>query len=228
MRQSLTIQPVQCWIGSKLSDACCETPHKACSHSLFVPEISEMINSCSIPLEMDVKLQHPYSIPHAKIHRQPWPFCASAENGTLSSSVSRLKDQCDFIQGGKKRIQQTPSLLAMWACVSVWALWKWNWKSPKKKEKWWRVKEKWSQTRIKQGWNKTRTNGEQIRVEHQMVKKNKRHSPCKNQEEKGFHSLLSTAHSRGGKAVYSFSNASVSVDVCVWVYWAKNRVVIEK
>lgn len=59
-------------------------------------------------------------------------------------------------------------------------------------------------------------------------KKNKRHSPCKNQEEKGFHSLLSTAHSRGGKAVYSFSNASVSVDVCVWVYWAKNRVVIEK
>lgn len=133
-----------------------------------------------------------------------------------------------LFRGEKKRIQQTPSLLAMWACVSVWALWKWNWKSPKKKEKWWRVKEKWSQIRIKQGWNKTRTNGEQIRVEHQMVKKNKRHSPCKNQEEKGFHSLLSTAHSRGGKAVYSFSNASVSVDVCVWVYWAKNRVVIEK
>lgn len=170
MRQSLTIQPVQCWIGSKLSDACCETPHKACSHSLFVPEISEMINSCSIPLEMDVKLQRPYSIPHAKIHRQPWPFCASAENGTLSSSVSRLKDQCDFIQEKKTYTANSLSVgyVSMCQCLSFMEV---KLEKVQKKEEWWRVKEKWSQGRINQGWNKTRINGEQIRVEHQMVKK---------------------------------------------------------
>lgn len=185
MRQSLTIQPVQCWIGSKLSDACCETPHKACSHSLFVPEISEMINSCSIPLEMDVKLQHPYSIPHAKIHRQPWPFCASAENGTLSSSVSRLKDQCDFIQGKKNVYSKLP---LCWLCehVSVSELYGSETGKVQKKEKWWRVKEKWSQRRIKQGWNKTRTNGEQIRVEHQMVKKIRGTHPARIRRRKAF------------------------------------------
>lgn len=85
-----------CWIGSKVSDACSETPHKACSHCSSVPEISGMINSSGIPVETAVKLQRPHSILHAKIHRQPWPFCASAASGTLSSWVSKPKDQHGF------------------------------------------------------------------------------------------------------------------------------------
>lgn len=97
MRLSLTSQPAQRWMGSKVSDACSETPHKTYSHSFSVPEISGMINICGIPVETAVKLQRPYSIPHAKIHRQPWPFCASAANGTLSSGVSKLKDQRGFV-----------------------------------------------------------------------------------------------------------------------------------
>lgn len=195
-------QPRQRWIGSKVSDACSETPHKACSHSFSVPEISEMINSCGIPVEMAVKLQPPYSIPHAKIHRQPWPFCASAANGTLSSWVCKLKDQCDFV--GVK-------LLWCRRSVHVWASWK------RKKEK----------QRTKQGWSTASTSAEQLKVEHQMAE-NERHSLCENQRQKSFHSLLNTAHSRGGKAVYSFSNASVSVYVCVSVWLSENREVIER
>lgn len=59
-------------------------------------------------------------------------------------------------------------------------------KVQKKKEKWWRVKEKWSQRRIKQGWNKTRINGEQIRVEHQMVKKIRGTHPARIRRRKAF------------------------------------------
>lgn len=73
--ESPAIQPVQCWIGPKVSDAYPGTPHKPRSRCLSVPETSEMINSCGIPFEMALKLQHPCSIPHAKIHWQPWPFC---------------------------------------------------------------------------------------------------------------------------------------------------------
>ncbi len=226
MRQSLTIQPAQRWIGSKVSDACSETPHKACSHSFSVPEISGMINSCGIPVETAVKLQRPYSIPHAKIHRQPWPFCASAANGTLSSWVSKLKDQWDFV--GIKLLQCTLSLPAAFSpfeCMSMSGLHESKTEKLLTEEELGR--EKGKKQRTKQGWNTARMSREQFWVEHQMGK-NERHPLCENQREKGFHSLLNTAHSRGGKAVYSFSNASVSVYVCVCVWLGENKEVIER
>lgn len=121
---SLTIQSTQRWIGSTVSDACSATPHKACSHSFSVPEISGMINSCGIPVEMAVKLQRPHSIPHAKIHRQPWPFCASAANATLSSWVRKLKDQCDF--AGIKLPWRAPRLLFVLVCGQYVYKWTFN------------------------------------------------------------------------------------------------------
>ena len=66
MRQSLPIQPAQRWIGSKVSDACSRTPHKACSRSFSVPEISGVINFSGIPVETAVKLQRPQFNPSCK------------------------------------------------------------------------------------------------------------------------------------------------------------------
>lgn len=206
MRQSLTIQPVYCWIGSKVSDACSETPHKACSHSLFVPEISEMINSCGIPVEMAVKLQRPHSIPHAKTHWQPWPFCASAANGTLSSSVSGLKDQYNFV-GIKKLVRQSSCLPDLRArpCLGFG-----NVKDSRKRER--------STGGEEQRMNRGETQRDRVESSSELkpqMAKNERRSVCENHREKGLHSLLNPAHSRGGKAVYSFSNAHVSVWVCL-------------
>lgn len=225
MRQSPTIQPAQRWIGSKVTDACSETPHKACSHSSSVPEISGMINSCGIPVETAVKLWRPYSIPHAKIHRQPWPFCASAANGTLSSRVSKLKDQCGF--AGIKLPRRTLSLslplsaARLYECVSMSGLHESRAEKLLKEEAWGR-----EEGRENKG--QSRGEAQQERVgsssEPNQVAKNERHPVCENQREKGFHSLLNTARSGGGKAVYSFSNASLSV--CVWL--SGNREVIER
>lgn len=87
-------------------------------------------------------------------------------------------------------------------------------KAQKKREEWWWVKEKWSQRRIKQGWNTTRT----IRGA----------SPARIRRREAFTHYSAQLTAGEGKQFYSFSNASVSVNELVWVYWAKNRVVIEK
>lgn len=200
MRLSLTSQPAQRWMGSKVSDACSETPHKTYSHSFSVPEISGMINICGIPVETAVKLQRPYSIPHAKIHRQPWPFCASAANGTLSSRVSKLKDQRGFV--GIKLLWRTlhlPLSRSLSRLLSVTVCPRLSFMKVKLKNSWWGGGEtrKREGRKTKQGWNTARTSEEQLWAEQQMAK-NERHPLCENQEGERL-SLISQHSSQQGR-----------------------------
>lgn len=224
MRLSLTSQPAQRWMGSKVSDACSETPHKTYSHSFSVPEISGMINICGIPVETAVKLQRPYSIPHAKIHRQPWPFCASAANGTLSSRVSKLKDQRGFV--GIKLLWRTlylPLSRSLSRLLSVTVCPRLSFMKVKLKNSWWGGGGQGREKGEKQ--SRGETQREQVKSSSELNNKWQKMRgilSARIKREKGFHSLVNIAHSRGGEAVYSISKASVSVYVCLCV-WLGNR-----
>lgn len=200
MRLSLTSQPAQRWMGSKVSDACSETPHKTYSHSFSVPEISGMINICGIPVETAVKLQRPYSIPHAKIHRQPWPFCASAANGTLSSRVSKLKDQRGFV--GIKLLWRTLylSLSLPQQAASVTVCPCLSFMKVKLKNSWWgkQGREKGGKIKagVKHSENKWRA-ALSCSFEQQMAK-NEMHPLCENQEGERL-SLISQHSSQQGR-----------------------------
>lgn len=208
MTQPLTTRLSWRWISSKVSDACSETAHKASRHSSSVPEISGMINSFGIHVETAVRLLRPYSIPHAKIHRQPWPFCASAANGTLSSWVSKLKDHCGFAGIKLQHCTFCPSislpLLLQAVCerARVWVSGKYNsWRDGRKNKGKSRAEKQWEQV---ENSSELSTKWQKIRSTHSARIRGR----------KAF-THYSTRLTAGEGRLFSFSNASVSVYVCI-------------